>query len=125
MASVSQVNAKALAAIATYGEAATWRSRVASYSPATLTTTEAVTDYAVMVVATAASDPAQAGQRAFVGGDTQTNELLTLYMSASGLAFTPKLGDRVVVRAREYTVLELSEDRMSGTQVLLTVRVGR
>jgi hypothetical protein len=125
MASVAQVQAKATAALATYGESITWRQRAVVYSPSTLTTSETITEYALKALVTATGDPSMPGQLAYRSGDTAQQEALTVYISASTLTFTPKLGDRALIRSKEFTVTAMDDVRMSGTSVLRTFEMAR
>ena len=124
MPTVAALQAKTTELIAQFGETAVWKSRSTSYSTSTLTTSETVTEHSVSLVALASFN-VQVSQLSFRANDTSIQENLTVYLSYEPLAFIPKIGDRVLIRSKEFTVSSMDEVWMSGTRVVYSFEVVR
>lgn len=108
----TKMRALALSLISRYGQSATWSAIGGSstFNPATGRTTEAGSSYSVTV------SPPSPVDISLVDGSTIQATDETVLIAASGLAFTPKIGDRVTLSSVAYRVVRVSPI-FSGAQV--------
>lgn len=121
MATAAGLQATVLRLIAAYGAPATWRSITRSYSSSTLTATETIVNHVVTIVM---GHPKERGYRS---GETNTLKEDTdiAYLAASGLAFEPKVSDRVEFAGVEWTALRVTDVRFQATTLAYEVEVRR
>jgi len=90
---------KALALIAKFGKSVTWTAYAESFNPATSVNTRTPT------ARTATIKPPQAFRQGYVDGDLVRVGDLKTGIAASGLSFTPKTGDTVLLDTVTYEVM--------------------
>ena len=100
----TQMRALAVSLISTYGKAASWKASGATstYDPATRRTTELGATYSVLI-----APPAPVTVSIIDGVTVQATDISTS-IAASGLAFTPSIGDRVTIDGASYSVTSVS-----------------
>ena len=104
------ISAKVLAACVKVGRTVTLTDYVDTYSTATGKTTRVATDYTVQ-----ASPPYQ--KRRGFSGDSQPSSGAAIVFPASGIAVTPKVGQKVATGGLVYTILDVTTHEL-GTAVL-------